>query len=376
MPPYWNALAKDSFGNWRTLMEDMTLSPAMGLYLNMIQSNKPAAGQIANENFGREMLQLFSTGLVLLNQDGTPQLDGSGNPMPVYTEAQVEAFARAYTGWTYAGAGGAAPAKFPNYTANYDSPMAPVEANHDTTTKTLLNGTVLSAGGSARADLKGALDNIFEHPNLPPFVSKQLIQHLVTSTPTPAYVARVAAVFTDNGKGVRGDMQAVLRAILTDSEARAGDTNAVFDGGHLREPMLYLTSVLRGLGYASTNADATNLYAYAALSGYTAPLGEQPFRSPSVFNFLPAGVCHSRHCAECAGVCAGEHGEREPAADAGEQFEHGQDQRVCDGHVCDEPAGCAGEDAGRPGGCAGRDVSAWADAGGDANADCEHGDGD
>ena len=287
MPPFWNALAKDSFGNWRTLMEDMTLSPAMGLYLNTIQSNKPAAGQIANENFGREMLQLFSTGIVMLNQDGTPQMDAGGNPIPVYTEAQVEAFARAYTGWTYAVAGGASPPKFPNNTPDYDDRMAPVEANHDLSSKTLLQGTVLSAGGSARQDLKGALDNIFQHPNLPPFVAKQLIQHLVTSTPSPAYVARVAAVFTDNGKGVRGDMKSVLTAIFTDTEARAGDTNSTFDGGHLREPMLYLTGTMRGLGYASSNTDATNLYAYESLSNYTSALGEVPFRSPSVFNFYP-----------------------------------------------------------------------------------------
>lgn len=287
MPPYWNTLAKDAFGNWRTLMEDVTLSPAMGNYLNMIQSNKPAPGQIANENFGREMLQLFSTGLYALNQDGTVQMDASGKPVPAYTEAQVEAFARAYTGWTYATAAGAAPTKFPNNTPNYDAPMQPVDANHDTSSKTLLNGTVLPAGGTAKQDLKGALDNIFQSSSLPPFVSKQLIQHLVTSTPSAAYVTRVANVFVNNGNGVRGDMQAVLTAIFTDAEARAGDTNSTFDGGHLREPMLYLTSAMRALSYANTNADATDLYSYRSLSNYTAPLGEQPLRSPSVFNFYP-----------------------------------------------------------------------------------------
>ncbi len=289
MVPYYNTLAADAFGNWRTLMEDVTLSPAMGLYLNIIQSGKPPAGQHANENFAREMLQLFSTGLVKLNQDGTPQVDSNGNPVPEFTEAQVQAFADTYTGWTYATSTGAAPAKFPNYTVNYYSPLQPVDSSHDTTQKTLLNGTVVGAGGTARGDLKIALDNIFNDPSLPPFVCLQLIQHLVTSTPSAGYVSRVATVFVNNGKGVRGDMQAVLTAILTDTEARAGDTNTSFDGGHLREPMLYLTSAMRALGYTGTNTDPTNLWAYASLSNDTSPLGEQPMRSPSVFNFYPPG---------------------------------------------------------------------------------------
>ena len=287
MVPYYNTLAADAFGNWRTLMEDVTLSPAMGNYLNMIQSAKPPAGQHANENFAREMMQLFSVGLVKLNIDGTPQVDSNGNPVAEYTEAQVQAFADTYTGWTYATGAGAAPTKFPNTAANYYSPMQPVDSAHDTTQKTLLDGVVVGTGGTARGDMKIALDNLFNDASLPPFVCKQLIQHLVTSTPTPGYVSRVANVFVNNGKGVRGDMQAVLTAIFTDAEARAGDTNASFDGGHLREPMLYLLSAMRALGYTSTNTDSTNLYAFAGLSSYTSPLGEQPMRSPSVFNFYP-----------------------------------------------------------------------------------------
>jgi uncharacterized protein (DUF1800 family) len=287
MVPYYNTLAADAFGNWRTLMEDVTLSPAMGNYLNMIQNAKPPAGQHANENFAREMMQLFSVGLVKLNMDGTAQVDSSGNAVPEFTEAQVQAFADTYTGWTYATSTGTAPTKFPNTTANYYAPMQPVDSAHDTTQKTLLNGTVVGAGGTTRGDLKIALDDLFNDASLPPFVCKQLIQHLVTSTPSAGYVSRVAAVFVNNGNGVRGDMQAVLTAILTDTEARAGDTNTAFDGGHLREPMLYLTSAMRALGFASTNTDATNLYAYASLSNYTSPLSEQPMRSPSVFNFYP-----------------------------------------------------------------------------------------
>lgn len=287
MVPYQNMLAADAFTNWRTIMQDVALSPAMGLYLNMIQSGKPATGQHANENWAREMLQLFSIGLEKLNTDGTLQVDANGKPIATFTEAQVQAFADTFTGWTYATAAGAAPTTFPNNTANYYSPMMPVASAHDTTMKTLLNNTVISAGGTPAADLKTALDDIFNDSSLPPFVCKQLIQHLVTSTPSPAYVRRVSTVFLNNGSGVRGDMQAVLTAILTDTEARAGDTDATYDGGHLREPMLYLANAVRALGYASTNTDATNLWAYMSLSGYTSPLGEQPLRSASVFNFYP-----------------------------------------------------------------------------------------
>ncbi len=285
MVPYYNTLAADAFTNWRTIMEDVTLSPAMGIYLNMIQSGKPAKGQHANENFGREMMQLFSVGLYKLNADGTQQLDAGGNPVPEYTEAQVQAFADTYTGWTYATSTGGIPSKFPNSTANYYSPLVAVDSAHDTTQKTLLDGVTVSAGGTAKGDLKIALDDLFNDPSLPPFVCKQLIQHLVTSTPSAGYVQRVSATFINNGSGIRGDMKSVLTAILTDSEARAGDTNANYDGGHLREPMLYLTSAMRALGFASTNTDATNLWAYMSLSGYSTPLGEQPMKSPSVFNF-------------------------------------------------------------------------------------------
>jgi uncharacterized protein (DUF1800 family) len=283
IPQFHNALANDAFGNFRTIMQDVTLSPAMGAYLNMLNSAKPAAGQIANENYARENMQLFNLGLTLLNQDGTPQLDGSGNAIPTYTEAQVQAFARAYTGWTYGVAGGGVPAKFPNPTADYNDPMAAVESAHDTTAKTLLNGTVLSAGGTAEQDLKGALDNIFAHPNVGPFVCRQLIQHLVTSTPSAGYVKRVAAVFANDGTGVRGNMQAVLTAILTDTEARAGDTNASYDGGHLREPILFLTAMMRGLGFTNTDANGS----WDSLSTYSNNLSERPYRANSVFNFFP-----------------------------------------------------------------------------------------
>lgn len=282
--PYHNMLANDAFGNYLTIMKDVTLSPGMGIYLNMVNSAKPSdpIHQIANENYARELMQLFSTGLALLNSDGTLQLDGSGNPQPVYTQAQVQAFARAYTGWTFANASGNPVTKFPN-NVYYFAPMAPYESAHDTTAKVLLNGTTLPAGQSAEQDLDGALQNVFNHPNVGPFVCRQLIQHLVASNPSPAYVARVAAVFADNGRGVRGDMKAVIRAILEDQDARAGDTSSSFDGGHLREPMLWVTDLVRGLGTVNTDANGS----YYSLSNYTNALGQRPYRSPSVFNFFP-----------------------------------------------------------------------------------------
>jgi len=280
---YQNTLAQDAFTNFSTIMKDVTLSPAMGMYLNMVNSAKAPAGQIANENYAREMMQLFTTGLDVLNQDGTVQLDSNGNPIPVYTEAQVEAFARAYTGWTYATSTGGVPTAFPNYTNNYSYPLVAVASAHDTTAKTLLNGTVLPAGQTAQQDLTGALANLFAHPNVGPFICRQLIQHLVTGNPSPAYVTRISAVFANNSSGVRGDMQAVVRAILEDQEARAGDTNPAFDGGHLREPMLYMTDLLRGLGFTSTSPNGDN----SMLNTYTTPIGELPYASSSVFNFFP-----------------------------------------------------------------------------------------
>jgi uncharacterized protein (DUF1800 family) len=283
IPQFHNVLSNDAFGNFLTIMNDVALSPAMGAYLNMLNSAKPAAGQIANENFSRENMQLFSLGLYLLNQDGTLQLDGSGNPIPSYTQAQVQAFARAYTGWTYATAIGGSAAKFPNSTVNYTMPMAAVESAHDTAAKILLNGTTLSAGGTAEQDLSGALTNLFNHPNVGPFVCTQLIQHLVTSTPSPAYVSRVSAVFANDSKGVRGNMQAVVQAILTDEEARQADMNASFNGGHLREPVLFLTAMMRGLNFTNTDVNGS----YFTLSNYSAQLNEEPYFANSVFNFFP-----------------------------------------------------------------------------------------
>lgn len=280
---YHNMLAQDAFTNFSTIMNDVSLSPGMGAYLNMLNSAKAPAGQIANENYPRELMQLFTIGIDQLNQDGSLQLDGNGNPIPNYTEAQVQAFARAYTGWTYATSSGGSPTKFPNNTVNYFAPMAAVESEHDATAKILLNGTTLPAGQTAEEDLNGALSNIFNHPNAGPFVCRQLIQHLVTSDPSPAYVSRIATVFANNGSGVRGDMQAVIRAILEDTEARAGDTDPTYDGGHLREPILWITNFFRAVGFTNTDPNSS----YYSLSNYSNNLNQRPYRSGSVFNFFP-----------------------------------------------------------------------------------------
>jgi len=275
--PYQNVLLKDAFGNFLTVMNDVTLSTGMGDYLDMLNSAKAPTGQIPNENYPRELMQLFTIGLSMLNQDGTQQLDSSGNPIPTYTEAQVQAFAKAYTGWTYATSTGGSPTKFPNNTPNYGAPMAAVETSHDMTAKTLLNGTVLPAGQTAEQDLAGALSNIFNHPNVGPFVCRQLIQHLVTSNPSPAYVARISAVFANDGSGTRGNLKAVINAILMDQEARAGDSDATFNGGHLREPMLYMTGVMRGLGFTFTGGGTgTGTEYYYTPGNYTTKLVETP----------------------------------------------------------------------------------------------------
>ncbi len=215
---YQQMLLDNAFVNYRQLLERITLHPAMGDYLDMVNNNKPTSTVEANENYAREVLQLFSIGLSKLNPDGTTVNDANGVAMPSYDQTVVQGFARAFTGWTYA--------PLPNATSkwtnpvNYGADMVAFDAHHDTAAKTLLNGKTIPAGQTAAKDLSDALDAIVAHPNVGPFIGRQLIQALVTSNPTPAYVARIAAVFDDNGSGVRGDMKAVIRAILLDREAR------------------------------------------------------------------------------------------------------------------------------------------------------------
>jgi uncharacterized protein (DUF1800 family) len=291
MAPYMRLLLQDAFGNYRTLMEDVTLSPAMGRYLDMVNNDKPTGTIHANENYARELMQLFTLGVFDLNPDGTDKLDASKNPIPSYTQANIQSFARVFTGWTYAPIGSATPLK--HNPPNWLAPMVAFETNHDVASKTLLSyggsTTTLPPGQNSQQDLTGALDDIFKHPNLPPFISKQLIQHLVTSNPSPAYVKRVATVFSTGtfsgggatfGLGQPGDLQAVIAAILLDPEARRGDdpTTANPTDGHLREPILFIANILRAFGAASDGA--------APVSNATG-MSEAPLDSPSVFNFFP-----------------------------------------------------------------------------------------
>jgi len=272
---YQNILLDEAFGNFETLLKRVTLSPAMGTWLNMANNDKPSGTRVPNENYAREVLQLFSIGLSILNPDGTPVLDATGSPVATYDQTTVKQFARVFTGWTYPSANGSPPsAKNP---PNYVSPMVPYPNGHDTAAKTLLSGLSLPANQSAQQDLDAAIHNIVTHPNLGPFIGRQLIQHLVTSNPSAAYVGRVAAAFNDDGQGVRGDMKAVLRAILLDPEAR-GDVKVDPDYGQLREPVLMVTALLRAAGGVTDGV---------GLADRVAGLGERPYSAPSVFNFYP-----------------------------------------------------------------------------------------
>jgi uncharacterized protein (DUF1800 family) len=281
---YIDLLVQNAFGNFRDLLEAITLSPAMGQYLTYFKSDKPnpATGSHADENYAREIMQLFTIGLVQLNPDGSQKTDGSGNPLPTYGLPEIENLARVFTGW------GSAP--LPPHTAGSDDawqydldflhPMTPYETHHDTGAKTIIGGVNIPAGGTCESDLKIALDTLFQHPNVGPFIGRGLIQRLVTSNPSPAYVGRVAAAFANDGHGVRGDMLAVVEAILTDPEARTAGTAA-----KLREPMIRFTELYRAFG-------ATNLAGNGQISEgevVTLALGtmdQSPYWAPTVFNFF------------------------------------------------------------------------------------------
>jgi uncharacterized protein (DUF1800 family) len=286
--PYLNMLLGDAFGNYRKLLEDLTLSNAMGYYLDMVNNDAPssATGSAApNENYAREILQLFSIGLDTLNPDGTPQRDASGTPIPTYGQATITQFAKVFTGWTNTPMPGQGGVK--HNPANYLAPMwlyrtaTGADSNHDKTAKSLLvyPGAVYSTlppGQEGSFDLSNALDNIFHHPNVGPFIGKQLIQHLVTSNPSPAYVSRVSAAFANNGSGVRGDLAAVVRAILLDPEAR-GPSKTDPSYGRLREPVLFVTNFCRALGAASDGI----------LAGTATGMGQNLFNSQTVFSYYP-----------------------------------------------------------------------------------------
>jgi uncharacterized protein (DUF1800 family) len=280
-PPYWRVFRDNAFKNYRDIIEAVTLNPAMGTYLNMANNNKanPAKNTAANENYARELMQLFTLGLAQLNPDGSPVVDQSGNPLPTYDQSVVTNVARILTGWTYPTAPGATPKN--NNPYYYFGQMFSVDANHDTGAKTIFAEIKIPAGQTARQDLGSLLDSLMRQSTMAPFVCRQLIQHLVTSNPSPAYVQRVSQAFLNSGSGAPGDMRAVITAILTDPEARAGDRRnaaAAPAFGHLREPVLFMANILRGLN-ATLSAGST-IYSSASA------MGQNLFYAPSVFSYF------------------------------------------------------------------------------------------
>ncbi len=270
--PWVRLLSKHAFGNYRSFLREVSLSPTMGKYLDLANSMKATANSSPNENYARELLQLFTIGLTQLNQDGSTILDAQGQAIPTYDQTTVREVARALTGWTYPTRPGVATG-----VTNWEyfvGLLEPRPQNHDNGAKTLLNGVVVPAGQTLSQDLDAVLDNIFQHPNLPPFIATRLIRSLVTSNPSPAYIKRVADVFADNGQGVRGDLWAVLKAILTDGEA-VGEPDS--HQGHLKDPILHVTQLGRALG--ASIADP-NMFMYILRH-----LGQQVLSPTTVFSF-------------------------------------------------------------------------------------------
>ena len=292
-PPYWRIFRDNAFGNYRDVIKAVTLSPAMGRFLNMANNNKAntAKGTVPNENYARELMQLFTLGLTELNLDGSPVL-ASNVPVSTYTPAVVTGMSRVLTGWTYPTAPGAtAKTNNPPY---FIGQMFAVDAEHDKTAKTIFGNVTIPAGQTAEQDLDALLDALMAQPTMAPFVSQQLIEHLVTSNPSPGYIERVSNVFENDGHGVRGNLQAVIPAILLDQEARQGDDElmsappaestihmratagqAAF--GHMREPVLFMVNVLRGLNAKTITT---------TVSGDASAMGENLFNAASVFSYF------------------------------------------------------------------------------------------
>ena len=276
---YYDMLADNAFGNYRDLIEDVTLSPIMGMYLSMMGNEKPDPERNVrpDENYARELMQLFSIGLIELNLDGTPKIGADGQPIETYNQSIIEAYAHVFTGWNF---NGTSEETWYQWWRNYEgiAPMTSVEAFHDKGEKQLLNGVIVPANQTAQKDLDMALNSLFEHPNVGPFIAKQLIQRLVTSNPSGDYVHRVASVFNDDGTGERGDLGAVVKAILLDEEARAEYAIQTTQFGKLKEPIIKATQLWRAFGATSPN-DRIEL----GWPDYF--FNQAPLSSPSVFNF-------------------------------------------------------------------------------------------
>ena len=283
---YYDMLGRDAFGNFRTLIEDVSRHPMMGIYLSHLKNQKedPARERVPDENYAREVMQLFTIGLYELNPDGTPRLR-NGVPIETYDNNDITGLAKVFTGFSYGGPG-TTDQHFnqQNKESNWDIlPMKGYPKFHSTSEKRFLGVTIKpQTVADPEGDLKIALDRLFTHPNAGPFLGRQLIQRLVTSNPSPAYVARVTRAFNDNGAGVRGDMQAVIRAVLLDPEARNPAPQAT---GKLREPVLRLSQWMRAFNATSVSGE----FRIQNTDNPGTSLGQSPLRSPSVFNYYRPG---------------------------------------------------------------------------------------
>lgn len=294
MAAYMDVLADNAFGNYRTLLGAVTTSAAMAYYLTFLNNRKAdtRTGAMPDENYARELMQLFTLGLYRLNSDGTQQTS-NGAPIDTYTQADVTQLARVFTGLQLANSDNSTPDRM-------RLPLVMTASLHETGTSTVLGASINGANGMGSVD--AALDTIFAHPNVPPFIGKLLIQRLVTSNPSPAYVARVAAVFADNGKQVRGDLAAVVRAVLLDSEARGSAALTKAEAGRLRTPVERLTGWARAFGATSPS----NAWAIGDTTSGTSRLGQGIGRAPSVFNFYRPGYIPPATALAGAGLVAPE----------------------------------------------------------------------
>ena len=303
---YMDLLGEHAFGNYRTLIEAVSRSPMMGLYLSHLRNQKedPARGRVPDENYAREVMQLFSIGLYELNADGSTKLVG-GEPVETYTNVDVTGLAKVFTGFSWAGPDKSND-RFFGRVADPNRDLLPMQGYpqyHSTSAKTFL-GTTIAAQTTADPDasLRVALDTLFNHPNVGPFIGRQLIQRLVRSDPSPAYVARVSAAFADNGQGIRGDMRAVLRAVLLDAEARQLALASDLGAGKLREPVLRLAHWMRAFNAGS----ATGRFLMDNTDNPATRLAQTPLRSPSVFNFYRPGYVPPNTALASSGIPAPE----------------------------------------------------------------------
>jgi uncharacterized protein (DUF1800 family) len=276
---YYDMLLRNAFGNYRDLLRDVTLHPIMGAYLSHLRNEKsnPRAGRYPDENYAREIMQLFSIGLYLLHPDGSYVLDGAGRPIPTYDNDDITELAKVFTGLAFDGPDRDFRGGQPVWTA----PMRMYQEFHEPGPKSLLRGKYLPAGQTGMQDVEDAIDNLYRHPNVGPFLGRRLIQRLVKSNPGPEYIARVSAVFDDNGRGERGDLGAVVRAILLDPEALAWPREGDIEGGMLRESFLRRVHLARAF-------NARNGASSFPISDGGAPetFGQRPLSSPTVFNFF------------------------------------------------------------------------------------------